>query len=168
MLVCTGLDMGLKRLPSQNHGICHICALKLVKAEHVALLSNLSRDIWHSVNVVSMLHLDAVQPLVHILHEVVEVDAGFRFHRCGQGLIKQVHQHGLAASDIAVQIQASRKVVGDISNGGFAWALAEERREHRLLGCGLERFDARVLDGRGVIIAQFPMEILKILNDAFY
>jgi hypothetical protein len=66
------------RLPSQNHGICHICALKLIEAENVSLLSDIGRDVWHTINVNTVLHFESVQSPVYVLHEVVEVNATFR------------------------------------------------------------------------------------------
>ena len=52
------------------------------------------------------LHLlpERVHALVHVEHEFVEMGAAFPLHRAR--LEKQVHQHGLAASDIAVDVEA--------------------------------------------------------------
>lgn len=66
------------RLPSQNHGICHICALKLVEAENVSLLSDIGRDVWHTININTVLHFEPMQSLVYVLHEIVKVNATFR------------------------------------------------------------------------------------------
>ena len=46
----------------------------------------------------------AVQTLVYVDHEMVEVDAGFLLE--GQAVKEQVHQPGFAATDIAPEINA--------------------------------------------------------------
>ena len=48
---------------------------------------------------------DGVEPLVHVGHELVEVRAALAPHRArGE---EQVHQHGLAAPDVAVDVEAA-------------------------------------------------------------
>jgi hypothetical protein len=68
----------MMRLPSQNHGICHICALKLVEAENVSLLSDIGRDVWYAIDINTVLHFESMQSPVYVLHEIVEVNATFR------------------------------------------------------------------------------------------
>ena len=45
-----------------------------------------------------------VHALVHVGHELVEMRAALAHHRAG--LEEQVHQHGLAAADLAVDVEA--------------------------------------------------------------
>ena len=49
-----------------------------------------------------------VQAPLHLEHEFVEVDAPMRHAR--QGLGEQVHQHGLAAADAAMEVDAARRL----------------------------------------------------------
>ena len=58
----------------------------------------------------------AADPLVHIEHELVEMDAALAQHR--RGLEEQVHEHGLAAPDIAIKVEAFVQVVALLTPGG--------------------------------------------------
>jgi hypothetical protein len=69
--------------PSQNHGIRYISALKLVEAKHIALLRDISGHKRHTVQIISMLHLYHMQPLMNVLHEIVEMDPSLRRHAGG-------------------------------------------------------------------------------------
>lgn len=66
-------------IPSQNHSIGHICALKLIKTENARGLGNVCRNNGHRVEInlaaLSMIHFDDMQLSMHILHEVMEVDS---------------------------------------------------------------------------------------------
>lgn len=97
-----------------------------------------------------MLHLELMHAFVYILHEVVEVNPGFRRNVRRQRLVKQIHKHRLAASNIAIHIQALREFFGD---GQFVRLLPtpEQRTEEGFLGLKIERFDARMDDFWGII-----------------
>ena len=92
-----------------------------------------------------------VNALMHIGHELVEMDAALAHHRTG--LEEQVHQHGLAAADLAVDVKPFQR------RGLFALAeqpaergrflrqpmpieapleLRQMLRQHRLAGIGLD------------------------------
>lgn len=60
-------------LPPQDHGVCHVGDLELVKAQNIPVLRDICSYKRHSVYVVPVLHLHAVQPPVYVLHEVVVV-----------------------------------------------------------------------------------------------
>jgi hypothetical protein len=64
----------MKKVPSQNHGIRYISALKLVEAENARTLRDVRGYKGYTIKIASVLHLHLVQPFMHILHEVVEVD----------------------------------------------------------------------------------------------
>jgi hypothetical protein len=83
-----------------------------------------------------------VNALVHVGHELVEMDAALSPHRAG--FEKQVHQHGLAAADLAVDVkplqrQASLLAFGEqpAERGRFSRqpALVETPRQRRQLRC---------------------------------
>src|SRR5260370_18155302 len=47
---------------------------------------------------------ECIDALVHIGHELVEMNAALAHDR--RGLEEQIHQHGLAATDLAVDVEA--------------------------------------------------------------
>ncbi len=51
----------------------------------------------------------AMHGVVHVQHELVEMDPLLALHR--RGLEEQIHQHGLAAADAAEQVQPLRRRV---------------------------------------------------------
>jgi hypothetical protein len=61
---------------SQDHGVCYICALKLVKAEYGRAFGDACCNEWNGVYVVAVLHLHLVQVFVYALHESVKMYAG--------------------------------------------------------------------------------------------
>lgn len=86
-----------------------------------------------------------------ILHEVVEVYARLGTDRRRQGLVEEVHEHGLAAADVAIEIQPARQVGGDLADGAGRWlAGAEDGGEDGLFG-RLEEVEAGV-DNRGSVV----------------
>src|ERR1700716_4461554 len=67
------------------------------KRDHIAIGYFAARDILTK----------AINPLVYLGHEFVGVRAAFVHHRTL--LKKQIHQHGLAAPDFAVNVEAARR-----------------------------------------------------------
>ena len=149
-------------LPSENHRICDICALELVETQHTRALCDGSCHERQRIKVVAVLHLDNVHALVHILHEVVEVDAGLGLDVGWEGLVEQVHEHGLAASYVAVHVQSLGEGFGDCK---FLLCVAIEQRAEERLGLGVEGFDAWLDDRRGVVGSQSFIQVLQLLDD---
>ena len=89
---------------AQDHGVCYVCALELVEAEDAGAFCNCGCDEGNGVNVIAMLHFDFVYLFVHVLHEVVEVYPGLRMDVLWQGVIEEIHEHGLAAANIAIHV----------------------------------------------------------------
>ncbi len=101
--------------------------------------------------VLDLLPID-VNALMHVGHEFVEMHAALALHRAGRE--EQVHQHGLAAADLAVDVKPFQRRAGLLAlaeqpaeRGRFARqpALIEPvrerrqlRRQHRLAGIGLD------------------------------
>ena len=93
-----------------------------------------------------------VDALVHVGHEFVEMDAALALHRAG--LEEQVHQHGLAAPDLAVDVKPFQRRAGLLAaaeqpaeRGRFArqpmavdapFERGQLLREHGLAGIGLD------------------------------
>src|SRR5882724_1521390 len=65
--------------------------------DHIAVVNFATRDVLAK----------AVDPLMHLGHEFVEVGAALVFDRAL--LKKHVHQHGFAAPDIAMNVEATRR-----------------------------------------------------------
>ena len=89
--------------------------LELVKAEHAALRGEAPRDLGQGVALVlalrGVLGSDGVLALEHVDHEGVEVDSTLARDMWWQGVVEQVHEHGLAGSYIAVQIEPLRNML---------------------------------------------------------
>ena len=64
----------------QDHSISDIGTLKLVETQELSVFSNLRRHPGHGVKVIAVLRPDLVQSFVHVLHEVVEMDARLGRH----------------------------------------------------------------------------------------
>lgn len=47
-----------------------------------------------------------MQAFVDVDHEGVEVDASFVGDVGGEGAVEEVHEHGFAGSDVAVEVEA--------------------------------------------------------------
>ena len=103
--------MFIKRLgaiPPQYHSISDICALELIEAQDTCFFGQVCGHELYGVQVVAMLHLHDMQPMVHVLHEIMEMDPRFRADVMRQGVVEHVHQHRLPAPDIAVHVKSSR------------------------------------------------------------
>ena len=88
---------------------------KLVEAEHAGFGGHVAGDRGERVLDIPQ----RAQPLVHVLHDAMEVRAAFSLER--QRLEKEIHQEGLAAADAAPDIKAR------YSRRRFAFARQEPR-----------------------------------------
>ena len=98
----------LREQPPENHGVGDVGDVEFIEAEQPRLLRQLDRREVDRVfaGVLAEFHLlaERMNALVHVDHEFVEMRATFAHHRTC--LEKQIHQHGLAAPDIAVDVEA--------------------------------------------------------------
>lgn len=145
--------------PAEDHGVGHVGALELVEAEHVALVGDLGRHEGHAVDVAAVLELHLVEALVDVLHEVVEVDARLGPHVLRERVVKEVHEHRLAAAHVAEQVEPPREVAGNLLDGRLA---APEPREEGLVG--LEGVEGRVDDRGRVVVPQLLVQVLEALD----
>lgn len=83
--------------------------LELVKTQDTRLVRQIPR---HGANRVAALvahrGLGGVEALVHVDHERVEVHAALAGDGGREGVVEEVHEHGLAGADVAVEVQAAR------------------------------------------------------------
>ena len=96
----------LRKKPAKDHGVGDVGDVKFVEAQQPSLRGQFLGDESDRV-IVGMfaeLHFlpDRVNAFVHIEHEFVKMRAALSRHRTA--LEKQIHQHRLAAPDVAVDI----------------------------------------------------------------
>lgn len=91
---------------AQDHGVGDICTLELVETQDLGGFGNVGCDKRNGVELAAMLHADLMEAFVDILHEVVEVDTGFGGLVGWEGVVEEIHQHGLAGSHISVHVEA--------------------------------------------------------------
>lgn len=107
----------LKESP-EDHGICNVRNLELIKTEDIGLPGEISCDGCDWVSAVSTADACAASPadeahgefggmdtFVYVDHEGVKVDATFPGHRRRKGVEEEVHEHGLAGTDVAVEVE---------------------------------------------------------------
>lgn len=105
------IERTAKCIPSQDHCISNIRTLELIKTEDPSGFGDIRRNHGQGIEVISILHLYDVHALVHVLHEVVEVNAGLIFDIRRKRIKEQIHQHSLSAPNIAIHIHAFRQVL---------------------------------------------------------
>ena len=151
----------------EDHGICNVRDLEFVKTEDVGLPGEISRDGCDWVTAVPTADTCAtsaadkahgefggMDTFVHVDHERVKVDATFAGDGRGEGVEEEVHEHGLAGADVAVEVEA----LGCIRRWGF-WFAGEEAGEER----GGEGGRGR---GRGGVGEELGVKGLEQLCDA--
>ena len=98
----------LREQPPENHGVGDVGDVEFVEAEQPSFLRQLDRREADRIlaGMLAEFHLLAqrVNALVHVDHEFVEMRAALAQHRAR--LEEQIHQHGLAAADLAVDVKA--------------------------------------------------------------
>ena len=87
--------------------------MKLVEAEQPRLLGERGGGQSDRIVIGDLAGLDLltidVHALVHVCHELMEVHTPFALHRArGE---EQIHQHGLAAPDVTVNVEASDRAL---------------------------------------------------------
>ena len=97
--------------PPQDHRIGDVGDMEFVEAQKPGLVEDRRRGERDHVAVGDLAARDilaiAVDPLMHLGHEFVEMRAALVRDRTV--LEEQVHQHGLAAADFAVNVEAARR-----------------------------------------------------------
>ncbi len=115
-----GLEQLLEQ-PRQDHRVGDILHLEFVEAEKLGFAHDRRGDGRDRIAAAGLLAV-GVDALMHFAHEFVEVDAALR-HGGGEGE-ELVHQHGLAAADLAV----------DVEPPGWRGAACEQPAERAGLG----------------------------------
>ena len=100
--------------PPENHRVGDVGDMKFVEAQQPGFLGQRVGDMPDRVGIRDApgLHVVAhrIEALVHVGHEFMEVRAALSLHRArGE---EQIHQHGLAAADIAVDVEAPDRARG--------------------------------------------------------
>ena len=97
----------LREQPAQNHRIGDVGDVELIEAQQPGFFRKL---LGHELDrilafVLAAFHLlpDVVNAFVHVEHEFVKMRAALAFDRTR--LEKEIHQHGLAAPDLAVNVE---------------------------------------------------------------
>ena len=91
--------------------------LEFVEAEQLCVLADVVRNVRYRVDVAQLL-AQLVKALVHIEHELVEVETALGgAGREGRAVVEGVHQHALAAADAAVQVHAARHSCESVERG---------------------------------------------------
>ena len=142
----------LREQPAEDHGVGDVGDMEFVEAEQPGFLEQLFGDEPDRIFafVLAELHLLAQREnaFVHVEHEFVKMRAALAHHRaCFE---EQIHQHGLAAADVAVDVEAlERRLLA------VAEQPAERRRFARQAMFGDPRFEPRQLldDGELRLIA---------------
>ena len=98
----------LREQPAEDHGVGDVGDVEFVEAEQPGLVEQLLGDEPDRIFafVLAELHLLAQRKnaLVHVEHEFVKMRAALARHRtCFE---EQIHQHGLAAADVAEDVEA--------------------------------------------------------------
>jgi len=98
----------LREKPAEDHGVGDVGDVEFIKAEKPGLPGQLGRRLLDRIlgGVLAELHLlpYRMNALVHIDHEFMEMGAALALDRAR--FEKQVHQHGLAPPDVAVDVEA--------------------------------------------------------------
>ena len=97
----------LREQPSEDHGVGDVGDVEFVEAEQPSLLGKLVGDVPDRILacVLAEFHFlaEGVDALVHVEHEFVKMRAALARDRAR--LEEKIHQHGLAASDVAVDVE---------------------------------------------------------------
>ncbi len=89
----------------QDHRVGDILDLELIETEQACFVGDRRGD--RRDRIAAILLAEAMDPLVDLAHELVEVDAPLR-DRPGHGE-ELVHEHGLATADLAINVEAARR-----------------------------------------------------------
>ncbi len=97
----------LREQPAEDHGVGNVGDMEFVEAQQPGLLGKFGGDKPDRIvaGVLAELHLlpERVNALVHVEHEFVKMRAALARHRAR--LEEQIHQHRLAAPDVAVDVE---------------------------------------------------------------
>jgi hypothetical protein len=138
----------------EDHRIGAIVHHHFVEGEAADIFDQRGRNLRDRIAALALAHL--AHPRVDVEHEGVEMDAPFALD--GQMVVKQVHQHRLAAADGAPQIDAARRV--GFAPGDPPQDAAARRRR---LQIGLQRGEAfcrRPLFGVGLQLARSDQRVI--------
>lgn len=137
--------------PPQDHRIGDISALELVEAKHASSLGDIRSNHRQCIKVVAILDLNNMHALMHILHEVVEMNAGLGLNIGRQGIEEQIHKHGLSTPNIAKHVQTLGKRFGNRRFWRFFATTFEQRGKERRFSFGVQGLNGGMNDGgRGI------------------
>ncbi len=115
--------------PPQDHRVRDVGDVEFVEAQQPGLVEDRRGGERDHVAVDDLAARDllskAVDPLMHVGHEFVEMGAALVRDRTV--LEEQVHQHGFAAADFAVNIEAARRPLVLVGKQPAEQALLAER-----------------------------------------
>ena len=93
--------------PAEDHGVGNVGDMKFVEAEQPGFFRDLIGGEPDRIDLTDFAALDLVaknaHARMHIGHELMEMGAALALRRTGGE--EQVHQHGLAATDFAVDVE---------------------------------------------------------------
>ena len=98
----------LREQPAEDHGVGDVGDVEFIEAKQPGLLRQLAGHEFDRIlaGMLALFHLlpERINALMHVDHEFVEMRATLALH--GARLEEQIHQHGLAAPDLAVDVEA--------------------------------------------------------------
>ena len=132
----------LREQPPQDHRVGNVGDVKLVEAQQPCVVEDRLCGKSDHVGIDEFAARDAlaktVDTLMHVGHELVEMGTALVHDRAV--LEEQVHQHGLAAPDLAVNVEAARRLL----------LVGEQPAEQALLAHGLVGHEPALEAGKGV------------------
>ena len=100
-----------RKQPRQDHGVGDVVDREFVEAQHPCLFGQRAGDRRDRIVLVHLAALQrlavAIDAIMRVGHEVVEMHAPLAPHR--HQLEEHVHQHGLAAPDAALDVEAAHR-----------------------------------------------------------
>src|SRR5579883_1161700 len=98
----------MREQPAEDHGVGDVSDMKLVEAKQPSLRRKIIGDAPDRILtlILAKFHFlaDRAQAFVHVKHEFVEMRTALAHDRTR--FEEEIHQHGLAAADLAVDIEA--------------------------------------------------------------
>jgi len=131
--------------PAEQDRIGDVIDLEFIETQQRGLSRDLIGERRDRVFAAGIGAFPGEDPLVSLLHELVEMDAAFAFDQCfGE---EQIHQHGFAAADFAHQIKAAGMIFGSFIEAFQPQQAAEEAIILALLG--------------GIVVFEFLPKVLE-------
>lgn len=79
--------------------------LELIEAQNTGLLREISSHLGYRITS-AMTHgnFGGMHSFVDIDHKCVEMNSAFTRYGRGEGVVEQIHEHGLSSSDVSIQV----------------------------------------------------------------